>query len=203
MSYDTKIAEVLLVAQRLGKRTRRASRRGVFVNLWRAAYQETDALALVNAINSASLAPLHRSDGPPVGGGPLFVGGEQWGELIEGPVGAEPWKASRWKHGLIGQFAAALGRSELWADDGAHVVGRIPTVAMSKVCNVGPEHKRIRGLTGVFEAYHGPYGKLSSLPSGISTRRAVAGSIPRNLESGLVGPSRFTRRTQRLARTEA
>ena len=163
MSFDTSIAEILLVARRLGD-NETPSRRGVFVNLWRAAYQETDALALVNAVNSASLAPLHRSDGPPVGGSPLFVGGEQWGELVDGPVGAEPWKASRWKHGLLGQFAAALGRSELWADDGAHVVGRIPTVAMSKVCNVGPEHKRIRGLTGVFEAYHGPYGE-AQLPA--------------------------------------
>ena len=46
MSYDTGIAEALLVARRL-REGEVPSRRGRFVNLWRAAYQETDALALV------------------------------------------------------------------------------------------------------------------------------------------------------------
>ena len=158
MSFDTSIAEVLLVARRL-RANETPTRRGVFVNLWRAAYRETDALALVNAVNAAVSAPLHRSDGPPVGGSPLFVGGEQWGELIDGPVGAGPWKASRWKRALTGQFAAALERGELWADDGTRLLGNVPVAAMSRVCNVGPQHRRIRGSLGVFEGYHGSYGE--------------------------------------------
>ena len=85
MSYDTDIAEILLLARRLHA-NERPSRRGGFVNLWRAPRRETDALALVNAVNAAAAAPLHRSDGTPVGGSPLFVGGEQWGELLNGPV---------------------------------------------------------------------------------------------------------------------
>ena len=44
-----------------------ATGRGVFVNLWRTARQETDALALVKAVDAAALTPLLRSDGPPVG----------------------------------------------------------------------------------------------------------------------------------------
>ena len=85
MSYDTKIAEVLLTARRL-RPGERPPRRGGFVNLWRAPQRETEALALANAINAAAAYPLHRSDGPPIGGIPLFVGGEQWGELLDGPV---------------------------------------------------------------------------------------------------------------------
>ena len=66
MSYDTKIAETLLVARRL-KEGEKSSGRGRFVNLWRAPYQETDALALVRAVNAAASTPMLRSDGPPVG----------------------------------------------------------------------------------------------------------------------------------------
>ena len=158
MSFDTDIAEVLLVARRLHD-NETPSWRGVFVNLWRAAYQETDALALVNAVNAAVSAPLHRSEGPPVGGSPLFVGGEQWGELIDGPVGAGPWKASRWKRALTCQFTAAIERGELWSDDGSRVVGGIPIAAMGEVCNVGPQDRQIRGSLGVFDSYHGLYGE--------------------------------------------
>ena len=46
MSYDTAITEALLVARRL-REGEHPSGRGRFVNLWRAPYQETDALALV------------------------------------------------------------------------------------------------------------------------------------------------------------
>ena len=56
MSYDTAIAEALLVARRL-KESEHAPRRGRFVNLWRAPYQETDALALVRAVNTVASTP--------------------------------------------------------------------------------------------------------------------------------------------------
>ena len=155
MSFDTHIAEVLLLTRRL-RANERPPRRGGFVNLWRAPRRETDALALVNAINAAASAALHRSDGPPVGGSPLFVGGEQWGELLNGPVDDGPWTAARWKQGQTGQFAAALERGELWDADGVRLIAHnVPIAPMASVCHVGPQHRRIRGSLGVFDGWHG------------------------------------------------
>ena len=174
MSYDTAIAEALLVARRL-KEGEHAPRRGRFVNLWRAPYQETDALALVRAVNAAASSPVLRSDGPPSGGSPLVVGGDQWGEIVDGPVGEEPWAAARWRQSLTAQFASAVARGELWTADGSQVAGRFPTAAMGEVCNVGPQHRRIRGSLGVFDGYHGWNGDaqfpaLWSLDSSIHNR---------------------------------
>ena len=154
MSYDTHIAEALLLARRL-REDEPPSGRGGFVNLWRAPRRETDALALANAINVAAAFPLHRSDGPPIGGSPLFVGGEQCGELLDGPVDDVPWTAARWKQGQTGQFAAALERGELWAADGSRVVAQIPVAPLGDVCQVGPQDRQIRGSIGAFDAYHG------------------------------------------------
>ncbi len=154
MSFDTSIAETLIVARRLVE-TESPSLRGRFVNLWRAPSRETDALALVSAINGTVSAPLLNSDGPPVGGSPLVVGGDQWGEIVNGPVGEAPWKSARWKHALTGQFAAALERGELWTEDGGKLAGHIPIAVMGEVWNMGPEHKQIKGSTGVFQAHHG------------------------------------------------
>ena len=154
MSYDTGIAEALLVARRL-ENDERPSGRGSFVNLWCAPYQETDALALVRAVNATASTPMLRSDGPPIGGSPLMVGGEQWGEIVDGPVGEAPWTPARWRQALTGQFAAALERGELWTEDGTRLAGNVPVEAMRDVCNVGPQHRQIRGSLGVFDAYHG------------------------------------------------
>ncbi|MCY3959516.1 MAG: hypothetical protein OXG65_14665 [Chloroflexi bacterium] len=154
MSYDTHIAEVLLVARRL-RDDEHSSGRGGFVNVWRAPKRETDALALANSINAAVASPLHRSDGPPIGGSPLFVGGEQWGELLDGPVDDGPWTTSRWKQGQTGQLAAALERGELWAADGSRVIAQIPIAPMADLYHVGPQDRRIRGSLGVFDSYHG------------------------------------------------
>ena len=155
MSYDTSIAEVLLVARRL-REGETPSGRGRFVNLWRAPYLETDALALVNAVNATAAAPSLRLDGPPVGGTPIIVGGEQWGEIVEGPVREGPWTAARWKYALTGQFAAALERGELWAEDGTRLAGNVAIGTVGEICNVGPQDRQIRGSLGVFDAYHGP-----------------------------------------------
>ena len=154
MSYDTAIAEALLVGRRLSD-GEGSTGRGRFVNLWRAPYSETDALALVRALNAAASIPLHRSDGPPVGGSPLMVGGEQWGEIVDGPIGEASWSAARWRQALTGQFAAALERGELWNEDGSQVAGYVPVADMGHVCNVGPQDRRIRGSLGMFDAYHG------------------------------------------------
>ena len=154
MSYDTAIAEALLIARRL-REGEHPSGRGRFVNLWRAPYLETDALALVRAANAAASMPLLRSDGPPVGGSPLVVGGEQWGEVVDGPVGEASWTSARWRRVVTGQFASALERGELWIEDGSRMAGTVPIAAMGDVCNVGPQDRRIRGSIGVFDAYHG------------------------------------------------
>ena len=147
MSYDTSIAEALLVARRL-REDEQPSGRGRFVNLWRAPYQETDALALVRAVNAAASTPLLRSDGPPVGGSPLIVGGEQWGECLNGPVGEGPWTAARWRRAVTGQLASALERGEVWAEDGTRVAGHVPVAALGEVCQrgtTGPQDKRLPG----------------------------------------------------------
>ena len=154
MSYDTSIAEALLIARKLTK-AETPTGRGVFVNLWRAPYQETDALALVRAVSAAASTSLLRADGPPVGGNPLIVGGEQWGEVADGPVGGKSWTAARWKRTLLAQFATALEKGELRTEDGSQVAGHVPVAAMRDVCNVGPQHRQIKGSLGVFEAYHG------------------------------------------------
>ena len=154
MSFDTGIAEALLVARRLteGEAPRR---RGIFVNLWRGARRETDAMALARAIDATASTPVLRSDGPPVGGTPLMLGGEPWGEVVDGPVGEESWTAARWKNAATAQFAAAVERGEMWGDDGTRIAVRIPVAAMSEVCNVGPQHRQIRGSIGVFDGFHG------------------------------------------------
>ena len=154
MSYDTGIAEILLVARKL-RDEETPSGRGRFVNLWRGLRRDTDALAVVSAVHTAAAAPSLRSDGPPVGGTPLFIGGEQWGEIVDGPVGAPPWAAARWQHALTAQFAAAMERGEIWTADGSRIAGQIPVAPLGQVCAVGPEDRAIRGPNGVFDSHHG------------------------------------------------
>ncbi len=154
MSYDTNIAEVLLVARRL-QEGESPPKRGVFVNLWRAPKLVTDALALLNGIDVTAQGALHRSDGPPVGGVPLMIGGDQWGEILDAPVDDGPWTGARWKRAVVAQFAAALRRGELWSKDGTHVLTRIKMACLGDMLSVGPQHRQIRGVLGVFDAYHG------------------------------------------------
>jgi hypothetical protein len=153
-SYDTDIAEVLLVARRL-KEGEAAGRRGVFVNLWRTPRLVTDALATLNGISATAQGAMHRSDGPPVGGVPVIIGGDQWGELLDAPVNGGPWTGGRWKRALVTQFASALQRGELWSADGTRVLGRIKLALLSDVGSVGPQHRQIRGSLGVFNAHPG------------------------------------------------
>ena len=154
MSYDTGIAEILLVARKL-RNDETPSGRGRFVNLWRGLRRDTDALAVASAAHTAAAAPSLRSDGPPVGGTPLFIGGEQWGEIVDGPVGASPWAAARWQHALTAQFAAAMERGEIWTADGSRIAGQIPVAPLGQVCAVGPEDRAIHGPNGVFDSHHG------------------------------------------------
>ena len=99
-----------------------------------------------------------------MGGSPLIIGGEQWGEVVDGPVGEGPWTAARWRRVLPGQFAAALERGELWTEDGTRLAGNVPVAVTSEICNVGPQHRRIRGSLGVFDGYHG-YNEQAQFPA--------------------------------------
>lgn len=154
MSYDTDIAEILLVARRL-KEGEPSTKRGIFVNLWRAPFQVTDSLALINAITATVQGALHRSDGPPVGGVPLIIGGEQWGEIVDAPVSNQPWSGARWKRAIVAQYVSALRRGELWSSDGTHLQSKIKMKRIGDVFTIGPSHRQIRGDLGPFEAYHG------------------------------------------------
>ena len=110
------------------------------------------------------LFPCCEPMGPPAGGTPLFVGGDQWGEMIDGPVGGDSWKTARWKRALVGQFAAATERGEIWSEDGSQLVGRVFVTKLQQVCNVGPQDRKIRGSRGVFESYHG-YDEYAQFPA--------------------------------------
>jgi len=163
MSYDTAIAEVLLIARRL-QQGESPPRRGVFVNLWRAPRLVTDALAILNGVTSTMQGALHRSDGPPVGGVPLIIGGDQWGELLDAPVDDGPWTGGRWKRAFVTQFASALRRGELWSKDGTRVLARINVVHLGDMLCIGPQDRQIRGSLGVFNAYHG-WDRTEQFPS--------------------------------------
>jgi len=163
MSYDTNIAEVLLVARRLTG-SEAAPKRGVFVNLWRAPRLVTDSLAILNAVDATSQGAIHRSDGPPVGGIPLIIGGHQWGELLDAPLGNGPWTGARWKRGLVAQFASALCRGELWSSDGRNVLARIKMARLGDMLSVGPQDRQIRGDLGAFDAHHG-WDRLQQFPA--------------------------------------
>ena len=154
ISFDTDIAETLLVARRLREGETQTGR-GLFVNLWHAPRRETDALALVKGVSAMASSPVLRSDGPPVGGTPLIIGGERWGELADGPLGESPWATARWRRVLTGQFSAALERGELWDEHGTQIAGRIPVAVLGEVCSVGPQDRQIRGSLGRFDSYHG------------------------------------------------
>ncbi len=153
-SFDTKIAEALIVARRLRK-DEKPPRTAKFVNLWRGLDSETVALALTRAIRNAAALPVHRADGPLAGGSALMLGAEQWGEIVESPIDGAPWKAARWQRALICQFAAAVERGDLQRFDGLRSLGQIPVAPLDEVCNVGPQHRQIRGSIGRFDGYHG------------------------------------------------
>ena len=140
MSYETAIAEELLLFRRLSWRPDCRRVASVFVNLWRAPYLETDALALVRAVNAASSRPVLRSDGQPTGGSALMLLLRAVGRDSRWPgLGQSHGRPSLWRQARTGHFAAALERGELWTEDGAQQFGRIPIAAMAAVGNVGPQ----------------------------------------------------------------
>jgi len=66
-----------------------------------------------------------------------------------------PWTGARWKRAVVAQYAAALRHGELWSKDGTHVLTRIKMARLAEMLSVGPQHRQIRGVLGVFDAYNG------------------------------------------------
>ena len=153
-SFDTNMAETLIVARRLQK-DEQPPYTAKFVNLWHGLDSETDALALTRAIRITASSPVHLANGPLAGGSPLMLGADQWGEIVQSPIDAAPWKAARWQRALICQFAAAIERGQLHRFDGMRSLGIIPVAPLGEVCNIGPQDRQIRGNLGRFDAYRG------------------------------------------------
>ncbi len=152
MSYDTNIEEVLLVARKSSNED--VSGRGRFVNLWRQPTTENEAIALVGVIRRAP-SQVHRVDGPPVGGTPLLLGNDQWGEIIDAPLASSPWAGGRWKNAVSGQYAYSLTRGELWSADGTSKIADLPIDTLEKIVEMSAYDLQIKGTSGAFEIYEG------------------------------------------------
>ena len=170
LSEDTDIAEVLLVARRLGP-DEAPTGRVTCVNLRQAPAQVTDALAVLNAVRA--VPAVQRVDGPPIGGSPLMVGGEQWGEMVDSPIGASPLPGARWRSAEVGQRALALADGVIWSADGTRAIASIPIAPVESIATVSPHHGQIRkDSIGVFDAFHG-YDGLAQFPALWRHRQAM------------------------------
>ena len=170
LSEDTNIAEVLLVARRL-RPDESPTGRATCVNLRQAPTQVTDALAVLNAVRA--VPAVQRVDGPPTGGSPLMVGGEQWGELVDSPIGGAPLPGARWRSAEVGQRALALAAGVVWSADGTGALGSIPVAPVESIATVSPHHGQInKESIGVFDAFHG-YDGLAQFPALWQQRQAV------------------------------
>ena len=135
------------------------------MNLWRAVHSETDALALVSAVNSVASRPVLSSDGPPVGGSPLMVGGEQWGEVSRGAgrgIAVEGCPLEARSHRPVRR----CGRTGRTVDGGRNIA-----CGANSDCGDGRSVQRgaasivrIRGSLGVFDSYHG-YNEQAQFPA--------------------------------------
>lgn len=163
MSFDTNINEVLLIARKL-RTDEDGTGRASFVNLWRHPKTENEAIALVGAIRRAPVAS-HRIDGPPVGGTPLLLGNDQWGEIVDSPLGDSPWLGGRWMNAATGQYAHSLTRGELWDANGISKVADIPIAILEDTASLSAYDLQVRGTSGVFDIYegHDPSGQFPAL----------------------------------------
>ncbi len=170
LSEDTGIAEVLLVARRLTP-DESPTGRVTCVNLRQAPTQVTDALAVLNAVRA--VPAVQRVDGPPTGGSPLMIGGQQWGELVDSPVGGPPLPGARWRSAEVGQRALALADGVIWSADGTRALASIPVAPVETIAKVSPHHGQIRkDSIGAFDAFHG-YDGLAQFPALWRHRQAM------------------------------
>ena len=147
LSYDTSVAEVLIIARKLSASTR-ASSSGRFVNLWNKPVRDTEALALTRAIARYSDSSVQRIDGPPLGATDIMLGNDKWGEIVDGPLGRGSWSGGQWKQSECGQLANSLAMGRLWNRQGRLLGMKLPIEPLEKIAGISPSHLQIKGGYG-------------------------------------------------------
>ena len=153
LSYDTGIAEAMIVARKLDS-GEAPTGKAKFVNLWRRPEFASEASAIHRQIRRVP-AGVHQINGPPVGGTELALGSDKWGEVVEAPIDGGAWIGSRWRSAVVGQYAWALIRGELYTSDGSEVATTFPVSRLGSVCEISPYHLQIKGDNGVFDISEG------------------------------------------------
>ena len=153
LSYDTGIAEAMIVARKLNDEES-PPRSAKFVNLWRRPEYRSEAAAIHRQIQRAPKG-VHTINGPPVGGTELALGSDKWGEIVEAPIGVDPWVGCRWRSGIVAQYAWALMQGELYSTDGSQVSGVLPVANLETVCKISPYHLQVKGSRGAFDIKEG------------------------------------------------
>lgn len=147
LSYDTSVAEVLVIAKKRKISSQSASI-GRFVNLWRKPIWATEAIALTRAIQRISQLPVQSIDGPPDGGTDVMLGNDKWGEVVDGPLGASRWTGERWKQAECGQRANSLAKGILWDSNSKVLDTSLPITTLNRVAGISPSHLQIKGGYG-------------------------------------------------------
>ena len=153
LSFDTSIAEVMVVARKLSDEED-APRRARFVNLWRRPEYAGEAEALLRQLRRLPASEI-TIEGPPVGSQELSLGSEKWGEVVDAPIDGGPWMGSRWRSGVLGQFAYSLADGNLWRSDATAISGRVPIAQLGSVAEISPYHLQIKGTQGAFDIQKG------------------------------------------------
>ena len=150
MSYDTDMAEVLVVARK-SKKNGRVSGRARFVNLRKRPNSETEALAVANAIRRQNRASILSIDQPPVGGSSLMLGNDEWGVSVEAPIDKLTWLGARWLNAECSRFAYSLKNGILWNVDASQHVANLSIRPMEEVYEISPHHRQIRSSSSPFD----------------------------------------------------
>ncbi len=147
-SADTGMAETMIVCS---KSSHAQGTRGLFVSLRRRPESEMEASEIARAISAVREGSAVRTleDGP-VGGTPLFVGGERLGEVIDAPLsGDAPWSAAGIADFAIVQTVFQLANSSLWLPQMPERDGvPLPVSTVSPEGELGKGHAVIVGRQG-------------------------------------------------------
>ena len=84
-----------------------------------------------------------------------MLGNDQWGEIVDSPLGESPWLGSRWMSATGGQYAYSLIRGELWDANGIAKVADIPICTLEDLVSLSAYDLQVKGTSGVFEIYDG------------------------------------------------
>lgn len=138
-SESTNLSEVLLILRKMGKEKRGPTR---FVNLWSQPRTSIEAIGMVQSIRAGRGASLTAMSGS----SELMLGGRKFGEMVSvqlDPSGQIPWglPASFTQTDLC-RAAYHLTLNELFIP-GKGIMGRIPTVSLAEVVNLGPDGRDV------------------------------------------------------------